>query len=318
MLNGVQFGNFLQLCNEALLPACSLFFYNSTEALLGQQQQTDNTTQATLSDQPNTLISARSLQCELKTFQINSNSYRNLGDVAISAISALLVLVMVYRAFTKYAAVGRKEMNLLFGWYFVTMCLQVITTGGFLLTESINQIISGIQIGFIVGTFWILMLNGAVGYQLVEDGSPLSFFSILLSGAAITAGVSIIALDAASSVRLLGGSLSSGTDSIALFVVYLLLPIVFTLIYVILQTVLVAKNLGEQKPLINLYVALLFIILSQVMMFVLNVTICQGTSGNVDGTMFATLCNLAAIIFVYRFWDSITEDDWDNVDDIFV
>lgn len=89
------------------------------------------------------------------------------------------------------------------------------------------------------------MLNGAVGYQLVEDGSPLSFFSILLSGAAITAGVSIIALDAASSVRLLGGSLSSGTDSIALFVVYLLLPIVFTLIYVILQTVLVAKNLGE-------------------------------------------------------------------------
>lgn len=54
------------------------------------------------------------------------------------------------------------------------------------------------------------------------------------------------------------------------------------------------------------------------MTLVLNQTICTGTNQSVDGSLFATVFNLAAVIFVYRFWDSITEDDWDNVDDIFV
>jgi hypothetical protein len=56
---------------------------------------------------------------------------------------------------------------------------------------------------------------------------------------------------------------------------------------------------------------------SQVCMFAINTLICNGTQRALDGTMFATLFNLAGMIFIYRFWDSITEDEWDNVDDIF-
>lgn len=97
----------------------------------------------------------------------------------------------------------------------------------------------------------------------------------------------------------------------------MLLPILFTVVYTIMQTVLVAKNLGEQQPLVNLYIALALLILSQVLMFVLNVMTCQGTGGSVDGTMFASLCNVTAMVFVFRFWDAITESEWDDVD-IFV
>ena len=42
-------------------------------------------------------------------------------------------------------------------------------------------------------------------------------------------------------------------------------------------------------------------------MFVLNSVVCLGTNQTVDGTLFATLCNTVGVLFVYRFWDSITE-----------
>ena len=57
----------------------------------------------------------------------------------------------------------------------------------------------------------------------------------------------------------------------------------------------------------NLYVALFFLIASQVMAFVLNRMICEATARYVDGLALATLCNIIALVFVYRFWDAITE-----------
>lgn len=69
---------------------------------------------------------------------------------------------------------------------------------------------------------------------------------------------------------------------------------------------------------VNLYAALVFFGASQALMYAVNGMICDATQRYVDGTALATLCNLIAMIFVYRFWDSITEDEWDNVDDVFV
>ena len=42
-------------------------------------------------------------------------------------------------------------------------------------------------------------------------------------------------------------------------------------------------------------------------MFSVSGPICQGTNGASDGSLFASFCNLSAVLFVYRFWDSITE-----------
>jgi len=55
--------------------------------------------------------------------------------------------------------------------------------------------------------------------------------------------------------------------------------------------------------------ALLFAI-GQVFDFVISTHICNGTNGKIDGALFETLFTLLAVIMVWMFWSSITEDDW--------
>jgi len=47
--------------------------------------------------------------------------------------------------------------------------------------------------------------------------------------------------------------------------------------------------------------------------FVISTHICQGTSGKIDGALFETLFTLLAVVMVWMFWSSITEDDWPDM-----
>ncbi len=47
----------------------------------------------------------------------------------------------------------------------------------------------------IVAALWILMLNAVVGYQLLDDGTPLSIGLMTASAAALFIGTGYIALD---------------------------------------------------------------------------------------------------------------------------
>jgi hypothetical protein len=55
--------------------------------------------------------------------------------------------------------------------------------------------------------------------------------------------------------------------------------------------------------------AILFAI-GQVFNYTISKYICNGTNGKINGGMFETLFTLLAIIMVWVFWSSITEDDW--------
>ena len=70
-------------------------------------------------------------------------------------------------------------------------------------TSQSNQIISSLHIGSITGFFWVLMLNGFVGYQFVEDGGAASFFGIFVTGLIWFVLATLFALDVPLSV--LGG-----------------------------------------------------------------------------------------------------------------
>ena len=50
--------------------------------------------------------------------------------------------------------------------------------------------------------------------------------------------------------------------------------------------------------------------ISQIFQYVVSRYICTGTSGAINGGMFSTLFTLLAVILVWVFWASITEDDW--------
>ena len=51
------------------------------------------------------------------------------------------------------------------------------------------------HIAAIIATTWILMLNGLVGYQLLDDGTAMSLGLILVSAAILFIGTGFIALD---------------------------------------------------------------------------------------------------------------------------
>jgi hypothetical protein len=181
-----------------------------------------------------------------------------------------------------------------------------------LLVTYCNQAFTGIHMGMIVATLWILLLNAVVGFQLLDDGTPLSLGLIVASAAALFIGTGYIALD--TGFNWTGYWQSSVTDprhrNIALYVLYQLAPLVFLFAFFILETGLVLRVLGERKPMIYLAAAALLFAIGQVFNYVVSVHICHGTSGKIDGALFETLFTLLSVVTIWSFWSSITEDDW--------
>jgi hypothetical protein len=163
----------------------------------------------------------------------------------------------------------------------------------------------------IVATTWILMLNAAVGYQIIDDGTPMSIGLIIGSAVALFVGTGYIALDTGLSwTGHFDSSLTGNNRNIGLYVLYQLAPIIFLAVFFILESILVLRVLGEKKPMIYLGAAALFFILGQIFNYVVSTHICSGTNGKIDGAIFETLFTLLSVVTIWYFWSSITEDDW--------
>jgi len=93
------------------------------------------------------------------------------------------------------------------------------------------------------------MLNGAVGYQAIEDGTPLSTGLILLSSTAIFVGTGYIALDTGFSwTGYWDSTLDAPNRAYALYTLYQLVPLLFLFVFFLMETYLVLRVLGEKKP----------------------------------------------------------------------
>lgn len=66
---------------------------------------------------------------------------------------------------------------------------------------------------------------------------------------------------------------------------------------------------------ILLTIAAILFAVAQIFVFVASVHICKGTDGKIDGSMFGTLFTLLAVVTVWFFWSSITEDEWPDAVD---
>lgn len=163
----------------------------------------------------------------------------------------------------------------------------------------------------IVATLWVLMLNAIVGYQLLDDGTPLSVGVIVASAAALLIGTGYIALDTGYSwTGHFDSSWTGNNRNIGLYVLYQLAPLIFIFAFFVLETALVIRVLGERKPMIYLGSAALLFALGQIFNYVVSIHICNGTDGKIDGALFETLFTLLSVVMVWVFWSSITEDDW--------
>jgi len=97
-------------------------------------------------------------------------------------------------------------------------------------------------------------MNGAVGYQVLDDGTFVSLGLIFGSAAALFVGTGYIALDTGFSwTGFFDSTLAFSNRSYSLYTLYQLVPLVFLVIYFILEANLTFRVLGEKKPIRMFY-----------------------------------------------------------------
>lgn len=136
----------------------------------------------------------------------------------------------------------------LIGYIIISIC-EIFTVGGFPLNGAARRAFVAVHIASIVATTWILMMNGAVGYQLIDDGTALSIGLIFGSAAALFVGTGYIALDTGFTFTdYWETSLEPPNQAYALFTLYQIVPLLFLVVFFLLETFLVLRVLGETRP----------------------------------------------------------------------
>ena len=93
------------------------------------------------------------------------------------------------------------------------------------------------------------MLNAAVGYQVLDDGTPVSIFLMIASSLIFFIGTGYIALDTAFSwTGQWDHSWEDPNRNIALYVLYQLWPLICVVVFYVLESILVIRVLGEVRP----------------------------------------------------------------------
>lgn len=108
---------------------------------------------------------------------------------------------------------------------------------------------TAVHLAAIAATSWILLLNGIVGFQLIDDGTAISIGTILVTAGAIFIGTGYITLDTAFSfTHHFNDSYVFPNRNIGLYVLYQLLPLLCVVLFFLLETFLVLRVLGERRP----------------------------------------------------------------------
>ncbi|KIH95211.1 hypothetical protein SPBR_03974 [Sporothrix brasiliensis 5110] len=290
-MGSTQFGNFDRFCRDSTLPVCNVLspFHNQTGPWGG---------------------------CELTGIPLSGGrKLGNLGSIILAGIAILVSVLLLLRSDRKKAAVGRREMQLfLLGYIIIEIC-EIFTVGEFPLSGTVRVAFTGIHLGFIIATTWILVYNAIIGYQIIDDGTPLSLGLAAITALILLIGTGYIALDTGFQwTGHFNSSLNGPPDgtnrNIALYVLYQLVPLIFLVAFFVLEAYLVLSVLGETRPLLYLTAAAILFALGQIFNYVVSPHICTGTNGKIDGALFETLFTLLSVVMVWIFWSSITEDDW--------
>jgi len=253
---------------------------------------------------------------ECGTAKMHTNgSIGNVAIIAACGVSMLVVIALIILATRRRAAVGRAEFRAFLVLYFITLPLQLVTTGSFLTQGSQGLVIvTAIHAGAVAALFWTLLGNAIISTQVVEDGTlsaliPLSFFA-----AAFFAATTYISLDVGLTItNTFGPSNPPGAlNSIPLFVLTSVWPAAAALLFFLFMAYIVLAMLREVRPMWFYIIAAVLFVLSQLDYFLLNKVICKGANAKIDGSFVATILETAAVAVLYLAWRSITEESWDD------
>lgn len=207
-----------------------------------------------------------------------------------------MTVIMILHVRSKFTAVGRKEILTFFYLYVILTCVSLVVDAGVVPpgSEPWPYFVS-IQNGLASALVTCLLINGFVGFQLYEDGTPLSVWMLRI--------ISLIAFAISFLVSLatFKGAVGLGpTNTVGLFVVLYLLNAVQLFVYVAMQILLVTRTLQDRWPLGDIAFGVFFFIVGQVVLYAFSRKICDAVSHYFDGLLIATVCNLLAVMMIYK------------------
>ena len=160
-----------------------------------------------------------------------------------------------------------------------------------------------VQNGFTSALCTCLLVNGFVGFQLYEDGTRQSVW--LLRGSSIA----MFLVSGAVSIFTFKGIAGLGpTKTVGLFVVLYLLNGICLFVYLIMQIILVTNTLQDRWPLGDIAFGVFFFVIGQVILYVFSDTLCNAVQHYLDGLFFATICNLLAVMMVYKVFSACLKE----------
>ncbi|KAH7308020.1 chitin synthase chaperone-like protein Chs7 [Stachybotrys elegans] len=276
------FGDFTTICENAPLPLC---------ASVGPVMATGRVGIET--------------DCYARNIELANTVIFEGAASAMHIVSLIMTVIMILHVRSKFTAVGRKEILAFFYFYMLLSFFSLIVDAGVVPpgSEPYPYFVS-VQSGLTSCLITSLLINGFVGFQLYEDGTPLSVWMLRICSLVSFAITFLVSL-----ATFRGWAGLSTTNTIGLFVVLYLLNAIQLFIYVAMQILLVTRTLQDRWPLGDIAFGIFFFVAGQVILYAFSSTICTAMSHYLDGLFFATVCNLLGVMMVYKYWDSITKED---------
>ncbi|KAK8850383.1 hypothetical protein IAR55_004301 [Kwoniella newhampshirensis] len=323
-----SFGSFRWICSHTPLPQCNLFFsqlfyqnnpslttlFPSSSHFFSQYNITGQSTSEDLvvvaaSTDAGTGVGAN---CEIGRVGHRGSS----GDIALivlSAVSVVVALVLIILTSRRRAAVGRIELRLLLIVYGIHSALQIVTMSSLLKQGSkALAILSSSHLAFVAALFSLLLGNGFIATQVVEDGTFAALVPLVIVAILFFIPTLYISLDTSlhwTEVFVLKGD-EANLKATGLFVLTLIWPAVAAVLYLTVMLYVVMGKLREIKPAFLYLGSFILFAAAQVVFFLASQPICSASNGKVNSAFLATLLECLSMVTLYFAWRSITEDDW--------
>ncbi|KAK1926070.1 chitin synthase III catalytic subunit-domain-containing protein [Papiliotrema laurentii] len=243
--------------------------------------------------------------CYSRNVQLGSQIIFQPATCFVHIAALGMTAIMLYHVRSKYTAVGRKEIVLFFYMYMFVELLAIFLDSAIIPTANkVYPWFAAVYAGALGALYWCILINGFVGFQFHEDGTPMSLWFLRLSSLVIWGVCFFVAI-----ATFKGFASFSYVKPTGLFITYLIFPAACALIYSISQLVLVVRTLDDRWVIGDVLFGVAFYIVGCVVLFAFSNTICDSVSHYIDGVFFFTLCMLFTVMMVYKYWDSITKED---------
>jgi hypothetical protein len=191
---------------------------------------------------------------------------------------------------------GRKEITDFFYLYMLLTAFSLVIDAGVVPPGSGPfPWFVAVQNGLVSATCTCLLINGFVGFQLYEDGTNLSVWLLRASSVGMFVISFIVSL-----FTFKGWVGLDPANPVGLFVVIYVLNAICLAIYVVMQLLLVWNTLDDRWPLGHIALGVFFFVAGQVLVYAFSATICNKIQHYLDGLFFGTVCNLFAVMMIYK------------------